>query len=60
MLNAKVVLTNNAFVFTTGKDTADYVPNADDAFTVTCKNTTSGATTKIRMKFSGNWKKTLS
>ena len=53
VLNAKIVLTNNAFVFTTGKDTAEYVTNADDAFTICCKNATSGATTKIRMKFSG-------
>jgi hypothetical protein len=54
LLNAKVVLTNNAFVFTTGKDTAEYVTNVDnDAFFVSCKNTTSGATTKVRMKFSG-------
>lgn len=36
VLNAKIVLTNNAFVFTTGKDTAEYVTNADDAFTICC------------------------
>jgi len=54
LLNAKVVLTNNAFVFTTGKDTAEYVTNVDnDAFFVSCKNATSGATTSVRMKFSG-------
>ena len=54
LLNAKIVLNNNAFVFTTGKDEAEYVPNVgDDAFTVSSKNATSGATTKVRMKFSG-------
>ena len=53
VLNAEVVLNHNAFVFTTDKDTAEYVSNAGDAFTVSCKNATSGATTKVRMKFSG-------
>lgn len=32
VLNAKIVLTNNAFVFTTGKDTAEYVTNAADLY----------------------------
>ena len=50
--NADVVLSHNAIEFTTGKDTAKYVPSDDDAFTVSCKNATSGAVTKVRMKFS--------
>ena len=52
-LNAAVVLNNNALEFTTGKDTANYVTTDDGAFTVSCKNATSGAVTKVRMKFSG-------
>ena len=53
LLNAKVVLNNTVFVFSTDKDTVEYVSNVDDAFTVSCKNATSGAVTKVRMTFSG-------
>ena len=54
LLNAVVALNHNAFVFTTDKDEVEYVPNVDDdAFIVSCKNATSGAVTKVRMKFSG-------
>lgn len=52
-LNADVVLNNNTLEFTTGKDTADYVATDDGTFTVSCKNATSGAVTKVKMKFSG-------
>jgi hypothetical protein len=52
-LNADVVLNNNTLEFTTGKDTADYVAADDGTFTVSCKNATSGAVTKVKMKFSG-------
>lgn len=52
-LNAAVVLNNNMLEFTTGKDTADYEPTDDGTFTVSCKNATSGAVTKVRMRFSG-------
>lgn len=50
--NADVVLSHNTVEFTTGKDTALYKPSDDDAFTVSCKNATSGAVTKVRMRFS--------
>lgn len=53
LLNAKVVLNNTVFVFSTDKDTVEYVSNVDDAFTVSCKNATSGAVTKVKMTFSG-------
>ena len=52
-LNASVVLNNNKLEFTTGKDTAQYVATDDGAFTVSGKNATSGAVTKVKMKFSG-------
>ena len=52
-LNAAVVLNNNALEFTAGKETADYVTTDDGAFTVSCKNATSGAVTKVKIKFSG-------
>ena len=52
-LNAAVVLNNTKLEFTTGKDTADYVTTDDGAFTVSGKNVTSGAVTKVKMKFSG-------
>ena len=52
-LNASVVLNNNMLEFTTGKDTAQYVATDDGAFTVSGKNATSGAVTKVKMKFSG-------
>ena len=51
--NAAIALSHCNIVFTTGKDTADYEKTDDDAFIVSCKNTTSGAVTKVRMKFSG-------
>lgn len=50
--NADVVLSHNTVEFTTGKDTALYKPSDDDAFTVSCKNATSGAVTKVKMRFS--------
>lgn len=53
LLNAYNALNNSALEFTTGKDTAQYVFTDDGAFTISCKNTTSGALTKVRMKFSG-------
>ena len=52
-LNAATALSHCNIVFTTGKDTADYEKIDDDAFIVSCKNATSGAETKVRMKFSG-------
>jgi hypothetical protein len=52
-LNADVVLNNTKLEFTTGKDTADYVATDDGTFTVSCKNATSSAVTKVKMKFSG-------
>ena len=53
LLNAAVVLNNSAFEFTTGKDTANYVATDDGAFTVSCKNATSGALTIVKLRFSG-------
>lgn len=53
MFNASTALSNTELVFTTGKDTADYVTTHDGAFTLSCKNTTSGAVTKVKMKFNG-------
>ena len=52
-LNAAAALSHCKIVFTTGKDTADYERIDDDACIISCKNATSGAETKIRMKFSG-------
>ena len=53
LFNAAVILNNSALEFTVGKETADYVTTDDGAFTISCKNTTSGAVTKVRMTFSG-------
>lgn len=53
LLNAAIALNNTALEFTTGKETADYAATEDGAFTISCKNATSGAVTKVRMKFSG-------
>ena len=54
LFNAKIALSHNIIEFTTGKDTARFEPtDDDDAFTVSCKNATSGAVTKVRMRFSG-------
>lgn len=53
VFNANVILNNNTFEFTTGKETVEYLPNVGDAFIISCKNATSGATTKVKMKFSG-------
>ena len=53
LLNAAVALSNNALEFTTGKDTANYVATDDGAFTVSCKNATSGALTMVKLRFSG-------
>ena len=53
LLNAAVALSNSALEFTTGKDTANYVATDDGAFTVSCKNATSGALTKVKLRFSG-------
>ena len=53
LLNAAVALNNTKLEFTTGKDTADYVATDDGAFTVSCKNATSGAVTMVRLRFSG-------
>lgn len=52
-LNAAVALSHCNIVFTTGKDVADYEKIDDDVLVISCKNTTSGAVTKVRMKFSG-------
>ena len=52
-LNAAIVLNNTKLEFTTGRDTADYVTTDDGTFTVSCKNATSGAMTKVKMRFSG-------
>ena len=52
-MNAAIALNNSALEFTTGKDTAQYVATSDGAFTVSCKNATSGAVTQVKMKFSG-------
>lgn len=54
LFNAAIILSNSALEFTTGKDTADFVTTDDGAFTISCKNTTSGAVTKVRMTFRGN------
>ena len=53
LLNAAVALSNSALEFTTGKDTANYVATDDGAFTVSCKNATSGALTMVKLRFSG-------
>lgn len=53
LFNAKIALSHNIIEFTTGKDTARFEPTDDDAFIISCKNATSGAVTKVRMKFSG-------
>ena len=53
LLNAANALSNTALEFTTGKDTAQYVTTDDGAFTVSCKNATSGAVTKVKLRFSG-------
>ena len=53
LFNAKIALSHNIIEFTTDKDTARFEPTDDDAFTISCKNTTSGAVTKVKMKFSG-------
>ena len=51
--NADVILNHNTIEFTTGKDTAQYAASDDEAFTISCKNATSGAVTKVRLTFSG-------
>ena len=53
LLNAAVALSNSALEFTNGKDTANYVATDDGAFTVSCKNATSGALTMVKLRFSG-------
>ena len=53
LLNAATALNNTALEFTTGKETAEYVSTEDGAFTISCKNATSGAVTKVKLKFSG-------
>ena len=53
MFNASNALSNTELVFTTGKDTAEYVTLNDGTFTLSCKNATSGAVTKVKMKFNG-------
>lgn len=53
LLNAAIALNNTALEFTTGKDMAQYVTTDDGAFTVSSKNATTGAVTKVRMKFNG-------
>ena len=52
-LNAAIALSHSKITFTTGKDVADYEKIDDDVFIISCKNTTSGALTKARIKFSG-------
>ena len=53
ILNANNAFGNATVEFTTGKDVADYIPHDGDVFTVSCKNATTGATTKVNLKFSG-------
>lgn len=53
LFNANDALNNNMFEFTTGKDTADYVATDDGALTISLKNSTSGAVTRLRLTFSG-------
>ena len=53
LLNANDAFNNNNFEFTTGKDTADYEPTDDGALTISLKNATTGAVTKLRLSFSG-------
>jgi hypothetical protein len=53
LFNATQAFGNATIQFTTGQETAEYTDHDGDAFTVSCKNATSGATTKVNMKFSG-------
>ena len=53
LMNAAVALNNTKLEFTIGNETAEYVATNDGTFTVSCKNTTTGAVTMVRMRFSG-------
>ena len=53
LFNATKAFGNATIQFTTGQETAEYTDHDGDAFTISCKNATSGATTKVNMKFSG-------
>ena len=53
LVNAHHIFHNTLFDFSTNRDTMQYATTNDDMFTIRCKNATSGAVTKVRMKFSG-------
>ncbi|MBR4730909.1 MAG: hypothetical protein IK075_11730 [Prevotella sp.] len=53
LMNVAVALSHCNISFTTGKDVADYEKIEDDVLVISAKNATSGALTKVRMKFSG-------
>ena len=53
LMNASVALNNTKLEFTTGNGAVQYATTDDGAFTVSCKNATSGAMTMVRMRFSG-------
>ncbi len=52
LLSATNALSNSALEFTTGQDEAQYVTTNDGVFTISSKNNTTGAVTKVKMKFS--------